>query len=59
MHIIVTTRGGIPLTVEAGGLKHKSSPCFESVPEPKFWLHRIEKRTELEKFIAKWAESGY
>ncbi len=29
-----------------------------SKDERTFWLHRIEKRTELEKFIAKWAEYG-
>ncbi len=29
-----------------------------SKDERTFWLRRIEKRTELEKFIAKWAESG-
>ncbi len=29
-----------------------------SKDERKFWLHRIEKRTELEKLIAKWTEFG-
>ena len=29
-----------------------------SKDERTFWLRRIEKRTELEKFIAKWAEYG-
>jgi hypothetical protein len=29
-----------------------------SKDERKFWLHRIEKRTELEKLLAKWTESG-
>jgi len=29
-----------------------------SKDERKFWLHRIEKRTELEKLIAQWTEFG-